>query len=128
VQRIATGAFHGLSRSAIAASVHPARAGDATLTARIAEMGKRLGGEVMARQYRPRDSDLDRLHQIACPTLVIAAAEDRLRSLAEAQQLRDGIPGAVLHVIGNSGHMLPMEQAEPLMQLIQNWLRETCIA
>jgi pimeloyl-ACP methyl ester carboxylesterase len=124
VRRIAGRGFHGLSRVAIAGSVHPDRAKDAKLTGRIADMGKRLGGQVMARQYRPRDSDLDRLHEITCPTLVIAAAQDRLRSLAEAQELRDGIPGAVLQVIDGSGHMLPMEQPRELARIILSWLRE----
>jgi pimeloyl-ACP methyl ester carboxylesterase len=88
-------------------------------------MGLRLGQGAFLRQSTlARDGDTDRLGDIACPTLVIAAAQDRLRSLAEAEELRDGIPGAVLRVIENTGHMIPMEQPVALAATMLPWLRE----
>ncbi|MGT2487764.1 alpha/beta fold hydrolase [Methylobacterium oryzae CBMB20] len=42
--------YRGLSRAAILQSVHPDRAGDGPLLARIRQMGDRLGGEVFLRQ------------------------------------------------------------------------------
>lgn len=117
--------FTGLSRSAIRGSVHPDRAGDDALIARICRMGDRLGGDVFLRQAgQTRASDRDRLGAIACPTLVVAAAQDGLRSLDEARELRDGIPGAALIVIDGSGHMLPMEAPEALAEAIVPWLRD----
>ncbi|MBE7197341.1 MAG: alpha/beta fold hydrolase [Parafilimonas terrae] len=116
--------FAGLSRGAILQSVHPARAGDAALIARIRAMGDRLGGAVFLRQAgQARESDLEQLGRIICPTLVVAAAQDALRSLDEARELRDGIPGATLTVIDDSGHMLPMEAPAALSGVIVPWLR-----
>ena len=114
-----------LSRSAILGSVHPDRVGDQGLVARIRSMGDRLGGDVFLRQAgQARASDRDRLATITCPTLVVAAAQDALRSLDEARELRDGIPGAALIVIDGSGHMLPMEAPEALAEAIVPWLRD----
>lgn len=115
--------FSGLSRGAILQSVHPERAGDADLIARIRRMGDRLGGPVFLRQAgQPRASDLDRLGAIGCPTLVVAAAKDALRGLDEARELRDGIPGATLTVIDGSGHMLPLEAPDALADAVVPWL------
>jgi pimeloyl-ACP methyl ester carboxylesterase len=115
--------FTGLSRAAIRQSVHPARTGDAVLLDRIRQMGDRLGGPVFLRQAgQARTGDLDRLGALACPTLVIAAAQDALRSLDEARELRDRIPGATLTVIQGSGHMLPLEAPDALADAIVPWL------
>jgi pimeloyl-ACP methyl ester carboxylesterase len=122
-QRPAETAFRGLSRTALAAALHPDRAGDAALVERLRAMGDRLGPAVFARQSGlRRDAPDTRLAGIACPTLVIAAGQDRLRSLAEAEELRAGIPGAVLRVVQDSGHMIPIEAPEALARLILDWL------
>ena len=115
--------FAGLSRGAIQRSVHPARADDAALIARIRAMGDRLGGGVFLRQAeQARESDRDDLGRITCPTLVIAAAQDALRGRDEAHELRAGIPNATLTVIEGSGHMLPMEAPAALSGVIVPWL------
>jgi pimeloyl-ACP methyl ester carboxylesterase len=122
--RAAQGPFRGLSRTAIATALHPARAGDAGLIERIWAMGERLGRDVFIRQSRlERPADCDRLGAISAPTLVVAAAQDRLRSLAEAVELHDGIPGAALLVVEGSGHMLPLEAPGALAAHIVGWLR-----
>ncbi|MCJ2122728.1 alpha/beta fold hydrolase [Methylobacterium sp. J-077] len=124
VENVRRQGFSGLSRAAILGSIHPDRAGDAALIARIRQMGDRLGGEVFLRQAgQARASDRDRLGSIACPTLVVAAAQDGLRSLDEARELQAGIPGAVLTVIDGSGHMLPMEAPDALAEAIVPWLQ-----
>ena len=116
--------FAGLSRGAILQSVHTDRAGDADLLARIRQMGDRLGGPVFLRQAgQTRAGDHGQLGTIRCPTLVVAAAQDALRSLDEARELRDGIPGATLTVIEGSGHMLPLEAPEALADAIVPWLK-----
>ncbi|MGG5886451.1 alpha/beta fold hydrolase [Falsiroseomonas sp. HC035] len=125
-RRPAETAFRGLSRTALAASLHPDRAGDAALLGRLRAMGDRLGGTVFARQSRlRRDAPDTRLGDIACPTLVVAADHDRLRSLAEAEELRDGIPGAVLRVVRGSGHMIPIEAPEALARLVLDFVAQT---
>lgn len=129
IKAIPAGPFRGLSMAAIKASVHPNRAGDTELLSRIREMGIRLGTDVFISQssvVRPHPSG--ELAKIACPTLVIAADADQLRSLDEARELEAGIPKATLVVIPNSGHMVPMEQPELLGNAIRQWLREMGLA
>ncbi|WP_209443208.1 alpha/beta fold hydrolase [Falsiroseomonas frigidaquae] len=123
--RPADQAFRGMSRSAIARGLHPDRAGDMALVDRLRGMGDRLGGAVFLRQsLLPRPAFDDRLGEITCPTLVVAAAQDALRSVPESEELAAGIPGARLHVVEGSGHMLPIEAPETLARLILDFVAQ----
>lgn len=127
--RQTVGAFHGLARGAIRASLHPGRAGDTVLIERVRQMGERLGIDVFVRQSEVvRAGDLATLHEIVCPALVIAADGDQLRSIDEVRELADGIPGASLAVVEHCGHMAPLEAPEVLGELITNWMRGADLA
>jgi len=116
-------AFSGLSRIAVASSLHPKERDNEALIERVRAMGVRLGGDVFRRQSMlERPGDLDRLQEIRCPTLVVAAAQDQLRSLEEARELQAGIPGATLEVIEDTGHMIPIEAPERLAAVVVPWL------
>jgi pimeloyl-ACP methyl ester carboxylesterase len=116
-------AFHGLSRGAIRMSLHASRGGDAALVERVRAMGERLGSDVFLRQSAVvRSSDAATLAQIRCPTLVIGADGDQLRSLDETRELAEGIPGATLAVVEGAGHLLPLEAPGALAQAIRSWL------
>ena len=116
-------AFSGLSRVAIATSLHPKERDNEAMIERVRAMGVRLGGEVFRRQSAiVRAGDVARLHEIRCPTLVIAAGQDRLRSREEAEELHAGIPGAEFVLIEDSGHMLPIEAPQALLAAILPWL------
>jgi pimeloyl-ACP methyl ester carboxylesterase len=118
-------AFSGLSRTAVATSLHPKDRDNEALIERVRAMGTRLGGEVFRRQSMlERPGDLDRLIDIRCPTLVVAASHDQLRSLEEARELQAGIPGATLQVIEDTGHMIPIEAPERLAAVIVPWLEQ----
>ncbi len=109
------GPFRGLGRAAIAQSLHPDNAGNEALVAHVRAMGERLGREVFVRQSLiVRDADTARLADIRCPTLVVAGAEDQLRSADEARELADGIPGARLETVPGAGHLIPLEQPQAL--------------
>jgi len=116
-------AFSGLSRIAVASSLHPKDKHNEAMIERVRAMGVRLGGDVFRRQsVLERPGDIDRLHEIRCPTLVVAAAQDQLRSLEEAEELQAGIPDASLAVIDDSGHMIPIEAPQRLLDVIVPWL------
>ncbi len=116
-------AFSGLSRTAVATSLHPRERDNEAMIERVRAMGMRLGGEVFRRQsVLDRPGDLDRLGEIQCPTLVVAAAQDRLRSVEESREMADAIPGAVLEVIEDSGHMIPIEAPQHLLGVMVPWL------
>ena len=116
-------AFSGLSRTAVATSLHPRERDNEALIERVHAMGTRLGGEVFRRQsLLDRPGDLARSGEIRCPTLVVAAAQDQLRSLEEAREMTESIPGATLTVIEESGHMIPIEAPQRLLDVIVPWL------
>ncbi len=114
-------AFTGLSRNAILRAFASDEA-DPAQVERVRQMGDELGGEVFMRQSNlHRAGDLDLLDRITCPTLVIAGEKDRLRSVAESEELRDGIPGATMTVMEGAGHMMPMEAPEQLSRIVIDW-------
>lgn len=121
-----TGEFRGLSRKTIMHSLSEKHADDTRLHDIIHAMSLRMGKAAYIRQLlMARDSDTDTLGQIDCPTLVIAAKDDRMRTVRESSVLSDGIPGATLAVIEDSGHMLPLEQPEKLAEVMTRWLQDT---
>lgn len=117
--------FRGFSRATLSASVHPSRRSDVALIGRLRTMGERLGWETFVRQTSmERHGDLGRLGDIRCPTLIVAAEEDALRSLDESSELHQGIDGSDLVLIKNAGHMIPMEQPEEFLALVLPWLKQ----
>jgi pimeloyl-ACP methyl ester carboxylesterase len=121
--------FKGLSPSAIARSVHVDRRSDKALIKKLRDLGMRLGVDTFRRQSAlARTGDSDRLSEINCPTLVIAAHDDELRSIAEASELVTSIPSAVMKTIVNSGHMVPLEQPALLANVIKEWLQNLHIS
>jgi len=128
ISRVNPDRFTGLSRNAVLSSLHPDRASDAAMVERVRAMSERVGGAVFVRHAAPeREGDLDQLAAIQCPTLVVAADRDALRSQAEAHELQEGIRGATLTLIEGSGHMIPMEKPAALAAIVVPWLRDHSI-
>lgn len=114
--------FRGHPRRALRSSVHPDRIGDEALLDRIQAMALRLGRDTFLRQLAlERHDERGDLERIRCPTLVIASRQDRLRSLAEAEELAAGIDTSAYHVLENCGHMAPFEQPRALARTISDW-------
>jgi pimeloyl-ACP methyl ester carboxylesterase len=123
-RQMMTGAFHGLARGAIRASLHADRANDTALIERVRSMGERLGIDVFVRQSAVvRTGDLPCLHRITCPALVVAADGDQLRTVEEVRELAGGIPGAHFAVVKHAGHMVPLEAPAILGEMISTWLK-----
>ncbi len=111
-------AFRRLSRAAVSRSLHPGHQTD-KIIGRVQDMSERLGPDVFVRQSRlNRAGDAQRLGEIRCPTLIVAAAQDRLRSLEESRELQTGIAGSSLEIIEESGHLVPLERPDQLARLV----------
>lgn len=121
VQALSPSTFTGLSAGAIAGSLHPRRASDAGLIARIKAMGNRLGYGALAVQSGLRRAGVP-ADSISCPTLVVASTHDALRSAEEARELAAAIPHATLRWLDDSGHMIPLEQPQALAAALVSWL------
>lgn len=62
------------------------------------------------------------LKKIRCPTLVIHGRQDSLFSLEEQEAMAALIPQAVLTIIEECGHMIPLERPQAVTALVRLWL------
>ena len=108
---------------ATARALHPDRERDPVLLERLRAMSRRLGREVRARQLAVirRDGYAD-LERIACPALVVACRQDRLRKFEETERMARHLPHARFEVIEDCGHMAPMERPAELAALLSDWI------
>ena len=79
------------------------------------EMAMNLGPKVFESQSLAllnRDSVIDRLDEIAVPTLILCGAEDKLCSLEDHRSLEQGIATAHLQIIDHCGHLATLEHPD----------------
>lgn len=92
-------------------------------------MAETLGAEVFAQQSRAlatRPDQREALRAVVAPTLVLCGEEDTLCPLHRHELLRDLIPGAVLEVISDAGHLPTLEQPEATNTALSAWLARPC--
>jgi pimeloyl-ACP methyl ester carboxylesterase len=63
-----------------------------------------------------------RLHEVKCPTLVIAAAADDAVPLHHARMLHEGIAGSQLAIVDGANHALIWTDPNSLAQLVEKFL------
>jgi pimeloyl-ACP methyl ester carboxylesterase len=116
------------SSPGVALGLHPDRERDPVLLDRLRDMQRRLGPEVRARQAGliRKDGHAD-LERIACPSLVVACRQDRLRNFAQTERMAKHLPNARFEVIEDCGHMAPLEKPHELAALLTDWI-ETATA
>lgn len=108
------------------ALVHPARYEDADIVRVFRDMADVVGIEGYARQVEAiigRKDSRPTLAQIACPTLVLAGADDALIPPAMSQEIADGIKGARLEKIPHCGHMPSLEMPATVTRILENFLK-----
>ena len=112
----------------IAMGLHPDRDREPALLNRLRGMQRRLGPEVRTRQAAlvRRDGYAD-LERIACPALVVACRQDRLRTFAETERMATQLPRARFEVIEDCGHMAPLERPHELAALLAGWIRREAL-
>ncbi|TVQ21315.1 MAG: alpha/beta hydrolase [Spirochaetaceae bacterium] len=64
----------------------------------------------------------DELSRIKCPTLILVAENDILKTRAYSQRMKDNIPGAELEVIPGAGHAVVIENPEACAERTQAFL------
>ncbi len=65
---------------------------------------------------------MQRLGEIAVPTLVVTGAADRMTPVKYGQFLKDNIPGACLVVIPDAGHMVARERPAAFVQAVAGFV------
>lgn len=71
-----------------------------------------------------RASVLDRIHAIDCPTLIIAADQDRATPLACSEHMHHRINGSRLVVLEGTGHMTPAEAPDRIARLLGEFIEQ----
>ncbi|TAJ33014.1 MAG: alpha/beta hydrolase [Reyranella sp.] len=109
-----------------AMGLHPDRETDPVLLDRLRGMQRRLGPEVRKRQAAlvRRDGYAD-LERIACPSLVVACRQDRLRTFAETERMAQCLPNSTFSILEDCGHMAPLEKPRELASLLTSWVERS---
>ena len=102
------------------------RLADAPLIAAVVDMMARSTADVFAAQIRallgrPDASAL--LPRIQCPTLVLCGQEDSWAPSARHIDMATKIPGAVLVLVPECGHMCTLERPEAVTRALLEWHR-----
>lgn len=118
------GRFVGVTRQLLPRLLH-ARHVDGPIGAQVRAMAQRVGQDAYLRQQTAilgRADARPLLPSIAVPTLVVVGAQDRMTPPEQARAIAAAIPGAVLQVLPDCGHLPPMEQPEATTALLRGWL------
>ena len=111
---------------ATARGLHPDREKDPVLLDRLRGMQRRLGREVRKRQAAlVRLDGYADLERIACPSLVVACRQDRLRSFAETERMARHLPRARFAILEDCGHMAPLERPIELTAVLASWIADS---
>ncbi|OLS60398.1 alpha/beta fold hydrolase [Pseudomonas putida] len=118
------GKFKGVTPQLLPRLMH-ARALDTEVPRIVMDMADAIGREGFIRQQQgiiDRADYQPLLADIKVPTLVLFGAQDEITPLAEARVIHAGIPGAHFEVIGECGHLPPLEHPERTSELLGHWL------
>jgi len=66
---------------------------------------------------------MDRLHEIKCPTLLIAGTHDRLTPKSTSEIMNLKIPNSLLKIIDRAGHFLTLSRAPEVNKIIADFLK-----
>jgi pimeloyl-ACP methyl ester carboxylesterase len=89
-------------------------------------MADALGSEVYDLQLQLQSTRVDErpgLAAIHCPTLVVAAADDRLCPVTRHTEIAQLVPGATLAVLPDCAHLSPLERPDRVAALLRAWRR-----
>jgi pimeloyl-ACP methyl ester carboxylesterase len=92
------------------------------MTARLFQRESNYWRRAALDQRTPQPPALERLHEIATPTLLIVGGEDQPEVIALSGRMADGIPGARLLQVQGAGHHANMEAPDAVLAEIRRWL------
>jgi pimeloyl-ACP methyl ester carboxylesterase len=103
--------------------------GAARLQAIVTAMAEETGAEVFIRHEHAQIRRPDArpiLARIACPTLVLVGAEDRLTPPPLSIDMAGAITGARLEIVPTCGHLSTLEAPEQVNRVLADWLGAGC--
>ena len=88
-------------------------------------MAEEVGTDRYDAQLRLQATRVDErpgLASITCPTLVLAARQDRLCPVERHEEIAARVPGAELVVLEDCAHLSPLEQPAVVSAHLRRWL------
>jgi pimeloyl-ACP methyl ester carboxylesterase len=106
--------------------VHRKRRSDQALKAVVRAMNQETGAEAYLRQQEAimsRPDSRPALAAIDCPTLVLVGDDDQLTPPELAREMANGIRGARLVIVPESGHLSTIEQPQAVTKALVEWMQ-----
>jgi 3-oxoadipate enol-lactonase len=69
-----------------------------------------------------RSESCSTLEEITIPTLILCGREDALTPVAQSQFMHEQIPGSILHVLEEAGHVSNLEQPDEFNLLVKEFV------
>ena len=120
-----SGGFERIADLQIPRLLSPAHQREIRLVDLVRRMAAETGAEAFVRQQKAILGRIDSrpsLAAVACPTTVIVGVEDVITPVDLAREMAEAIPGAVLEVIDDSGHLSTLEAPEAVNAALARWL------
>jgi len=89
------------------------------------QMMRKMSAEDVAsiqRGMAERPDSVETLKGISVPTLIVTGDEDSLTGVAEAELMKQNIPGSQMKVVAKAGHYSPWEQSEEVGWLLRQFV------
>lgn len=105
----------------LARFIHPSRVDDENVAGVVKSMTQDLGKTTLLNHTNattPRESTTEILAKINAPLAFITAQQDNIAPNEAIARVCQQISGASLHLLENTGHMIPLEQTEALAAII----------
>jgi pimeloyl-ACP methyl ester carboxylesterase len=106
--------------------VHRKRRSDQALKAIVRAMNQETGAEAYLRQQEAimtRPDSRPTLAAIGCPTLVLVGDDDQLTPPELSREMANGIRGARLVIVPESGHLSTVEQPQAVTKALVEWMQ-----
>ncbi len=119
---LASGSTRTLQESLLPVLLSPGRDDLVPVTLGMAD---ELGAATYSAQLCLQDTRVDErpgLAAVRCPTLVVAARDDRLCPLERHEEIARLVPGAELVVLDDCAHLAPLEQPDTLSAHLRRWV------
>ncbi len=113
--------YKGISKQRLSRFIHPDHFSDNSLVDTIQAMDRELGKPVLLNQLQETSAREPLAHKFANSqfnVLIVGAEKDSLVPQQDLMHMAELIPNSQLEIIGQSGHMLPLEQPEILAKRI----------
>ncbi|PTW59157.1 pimeloyl-ACP methyl ester carboxylesterase [Breoghania corrubedonensis] len=117
--------FDSIAPALFTSLVPPARQNDQELRNAIFEMARDTGPDAFVRQEEAIIARIDQrpnLGAIACPTLVLAGADDPLMPVDVVREIHEGIPASRFEIVPACGHLSTLERPDAVTALLKTWM------